>query len=79
MAFLEPLNLEKIFINYVAGSMEIFLFLTAKFRMPNSIFLLLIGVFTIFLATQGYTLLYGLTILFAGIFAFISLSNYFKK
>jgi len=58
MAFTEVLNLEKIFVNYFAGSYLIFYFiaiaffayLAARFRLPNFATLMLLGLFVIFMA-----------------------------
>ena len=71
MAFTEVLNLEKIFVNYFFGSLELFTFgalilfsfLAAKYRMPNYIFLMMLSIFFIFMAGFGFQTLYLLTLL----------------
>lgn len=56
MAFINPLDFDQIFVNELAGSVPIFGILAfivigilaARFRMPNLVFLILIGVFVVF-------------------------------
>jgi len=87
MAFTEPLNLERIFVNFFAGSMEIFFFiamaffayLAVKFRMPNQVFLILMALFVIMLAGLRYEFLYLLAILLAGLFFYYTLSRIIKS
>jgi len=73
----EVLNFYKIFVNYFAGSMLIFyiiaaiviVWLAAKFRFPNIITLMMIGLFMLLMSgipSQGSTLFYGLVILIIG-------------
>jgi len=82
----QPLDLQTIFVNYVAGSMAIFFFLTilvfaylaARFRMPNQVFLILIAIFVIFMA-NFYSLLYVLLIFLVGIFFYQIISRVIKS
>lgn len=73
--FINPLDLESIFVYVLAGSPQIFLFiallfiagLAGRFRMPNSIFLLSICLFGIFLASSSIiTELYFMVIILSG-------------
>jgi hypothetical protein len=58
MALVKPLDFEKIFINYFAGSAEIFIvvamiffaYLGARFRMPSGVFGMFMALFIILLA-----------------------------
>ena len=69
----EILNLEKIFVGYFAGSMQIFYFiailvfgyLSAKYKMPTGVFLTLMTVFIIIMGAY-YGEFFGLTIVCAG-------------
>ncbi len=82
MVFVEPLNLEYIFVNSLAGSMEIFFFvaialfayLAARFRMPNQVFLMMVAVFILFMA-KFYSLFYLLLIVLVGLFFYYVLSK----
>ena len=86
MVFLEPLDLETIFVNYFAGSREIFFFiamalfgyLAARFRMPNQIFLILIGLFIILMQPFGLSLIYSLLIFIVGISFYYTLAKMIK-
>lgn len=57
-AFIEPLDLRTIFVNYLTGNPEMFAFLaviaisagSAYFRMPDTIFLIMVALFVIFMA-----------------------------
>ena len=82
MYVIEPLNLERIFVDYLAGSMVIFffifmavmMFLGAKLRMPNKVLLLMAALFAIMMAGYGFELIYALVIFMIGIFYyFVSL------
>jgi hypothetical protein len=82
MVAIQPLDLEYIFVNTVAGSWTIFFFLAmaffaylaARFRMPNQIFLIMMAVFVIFMANY-YSLLYAFTILLISLFVFYAISK----
>tara|TARA_Y100000034_G_scaffold121045_1_gene164772 strand:+ start:553 stop:810 length:258 start_codon:yes stop_codon:yes gene_type:complete len=85
MTINEPLALENLFINTFAGTMEIFVFVSimfiaavsARFRMPNIIFGLMIGLFAIIF--QAYVEdLYVLVIMVGGVLTFITISNLYK-
>ena len=75
MAIVEPLNLQSILVNHLAGNADIFFFLSviflgflaARLRIPNVIFMILILLFTVILAGFGYTLMYTLAILVTGV------------
>jgi len=82
MAAVQPLDLEYIFVNTLAESMTIFFFLAmaffaylaARFRMPNQIFLIMMGTFVIFFANY-YSLLYTFVIFISGLFFYYVLSK----
>lgn len=83
----EPLDLEHLFVNIFAGSRDIFFFIAviflaflgAKLRMMNETFLLMLGLFVIFLAGAGYaTAFYAIIIFLAGLFFYSILSKIFK-
>jgi len=72
--WVEPLNLECILVNTLAGSMEIFVFLAlifiamvgARFRMINMTLLIMFGLFGVLMA-QYMSGIYFLTIMIAGL------------
>jgi len=78
--FIEPLNLECLFINVFAGNAVIFLFLAfifigamaARFRMRNTIVMLMVGLFSI-LFGRFEPGLYILTVLLGGIIAYTAI------
>ena len=84
--FVQPLDLERILVNNVAGSMEVFMLLAfifiavlgAYFRMINSVVLIMYVLFAIFMAQylQG---LYFLVVLIGGIFAFWAIAKIVKN
>jgi len=65
MAILNPLDLETLLIDNVAGTITIFFFIAliaisffaAKWRMTNMVFMAMIGLFLIFMAGFGFTTL----------------------
>ena len=80
MAFVNPLALETIFVNFLAGSANIFLFLmflfiagfSGKFRMPNEIFLIMLVVFAVIMANffggfYAFALIISSVIVFYGV------------
>ena len=78
MTFVEPLDLERILINNLAGSAEIFIFMafitigavTASLRIPKSITLVLLGLFSVILANQGFAQpIYLLSVVIVGMIA----------
>ncbi len=86
MAFIQPLDFEQIFLVTIAGGNTlIFIFLAiiviaamaARFRMPNSAFLMILALFGIimfdFLGGLGVLLL-----LITGFLTFAALANLFK-
>lgn len=86
MAFVQPLDLQTIFVNYFSGSwlifylllIAVFAYVAAKFRFTNEIFLLMLVVLVTLLA-PFYPLLYGLVILLMGIFAFSVIIRIFNR
>ena len=66
MAVVYPLDLFSIFVNYLAGSLNIFFgvaliffaYLGARFRMPNGVFIPLIALFVVMMAGLGYQALF---------------------
>lgn len=82
MTFVEPLDLQRILINNLAGSVEIFMFIafiaigamTAMMRIPKSITLILFGLFTIILADY-FPAIYLLTVVIAGMIAANAMSK----
>lgn len=86
MAIIQPLDLESIFVNHVAGSMIIFFFLAiagfaylgSRFRMPNQVFLVLMGLFVILMGSFGLQAVYTLVIFIAGLVFYYSLSKLIK-
>jgi len=87
MALIKPLDLQNILVNYFAGSMEIFIFIAmiffgfmaAKFRMPNSIFLILMVLFVILMAGYGIQYLYTLAIFAIGLFVYYIVAKMIKS
>jgi len=86
MAFTEVLNLEKILVSYLAGSMEVFFFLAiiaitwiaAKYRMPNAILAVLLGLFVV-LMTNYFSMMYMLVIILAALFMYFALAKSIKS
>ena len=80
---INPLNLQDILVNYLAGSMEIFvglaliLFagLAAKFRLTNIAFLMMMALFIILM---GGETLYILTIFVIGIVLYLVVAKMMK-
>lgn len=85
MPLVEPLNFYQIFVQYFAGSLEIFFFLAAgafaylaaRFRMTNQVFLLMMALFVVIMSNY-YGGLYVLTILLAGLFIYYTLGKLIK-
>lgn len=81
-----PLDLETIFVNYLAGSMTIFLFLflaflaymASRLRMPNRILMVLIGLFIVMFASSGLQTYYPIVIFITGLFFYHVLSKIIK-
>lgn len=86
MAFTTPLDLQTIFVDYFAGSMEYFMFIAiilfsymaARYRMPGTVFLILMGVFTVFMAGYGYGGLLVVSIVVAGLVSYWLLAKTIK-
>lgn len=84
MTWVEPLALQTLFMNLFAGSIEIFTFvsmiaiafLSAKFRMPASVMMLIFGLYVLILNTYlNFGGLYVLVILMAGLITFFSMKK----
>jgi len=79
MAVVYPLDLFSIFVNYFAGSLNIFFgvaliffaYLGARFRMPNGVFIPLIALFVVMMAGLGYQALYLVTIFLVAFSVFL--------
>ena len=88
MAFIEPLNLQHILMNVLAGSPTIFFFisilaiatLAAIFKMPNTIFMIMIGLFVVTLSyLEGiFSALYAFIVIVTAILIFYSIGKIFK-
>lgn len=86
MAFIFPLDLQKIFVNTFAGNFEIFIFisfiaiaaLAARFRMPNIIVGIIFALFAIFMASyfQG---IFFIAVLLSGIAVFYGIGSLIKR
>jgi hypothetical protein len=76
MTFIEPLDLQRILVNSLAGSMEIFMFIafvaigamTAIMKIPKSITMILLGLFAVILADY-FPAIYLITVVIAGMIA----------
>ena len=85
MTFIQPLDLQTIFVNYLAGNMAIFLFLVligiaalaAMFRMPNSIAMIIFGVFAVIMG-KFIPDLYFIAIILGGLAIFYGVIKMFK-
>ena len=85
MVFREPFDLEQILIVNLAGTIQIFVFLSmiciaalaGRFRMPNSIALVMFALFGLFIA-QYMTGLYVIVVLLGSLATFYSVSRFFK-
>lgn len=71
--FINPLDWQTLFVNVFAGSMQIFTvvailvfgYLSARFRFPNVVTLIVLGLFVVFMAAYMPSL-YLFVIVFAG-------------
>lgn len=80
--FIQPLDLHTLLVNLLAGSDTIFIFLalifiaalSARFRMPNVIFLVMFSVFTIFMANY-FPGLYAFSIIIVGMIVIYNLGR----
>jgi len=74
MAIINPLDLETLFVDNIAGSITIFFFLAliviaffaSKWRMTNMVFLSMVGLFLIFMAGFGFMTLLVTVIVVGG-------------
>jgi hypothetical protein len=86
MTYIEPLDLKEIFLVTLAGSTEIFAFLSfitiafgsAYFRLPDKIFLIMIAMYAVFMSPYMGGI-YLLVILIGGILTFWGLSKVFTR
>lgn len=87
MAFIEPLDLETIFINYLAGSLELYFALAllviailgGMFRMPLPVFIIMVAMFFyIQFLVIGSTTALALAVLIIVIMAFLASSSIAK-
>ena len=86
MTFIQPLDLQNILVNYLSGSMEIFMFLAfivvcilaAKLRMPNSVALVMFALLAVFLANY-YQGIFFLVILISGVAVFWGIGSLIKR
>lgn len=88
MALVQPLDLYTIFVNYFAGSMEIFFataliffaFIAAKYRIPNTIFLMLMTLFIILMGGLGeVSLLYVIAMFVIGLVVYFIIAKPIKS
>ena len=85
MTFIQPLDLQLLFVNTFAGSIEVFMIiaflavmaLAAFFRMPNILALTLVGLFGVMMAAYSPDF-YFLIVLFAGLAIFYGIGRYIK-
>jgi len=85
-SFTTPLDLKTIFVDYFTGSMELFMFMmmvvlagmAGKYRMPSYIFLMLLILFSVFMAGTGYSLFLILGIISGGLIAYWILARFGK-
>ena len=87
MTFIQPLDFENLFVNGLAGSLIIFLFvviiaigfLAARFRMSNTIALIMIALFGILVGQQLDNGVYALVIIFSGMVIFYGIGRIVKN
>jgi len=85
--YIAPLDLKNIFLNIFAGSQEVFMglffigisVLAGLFKMPNSVFLMMVGLAGIILYNWFGGGLYIIIILITGIIVFSAISNIVKR
>jgi len=86
MVFVAPLDFETIFINGLSGSVTVFIFicliaigfLAARFRMNNTVTLLMIALFGIIVAQYLSNNLYAFIIIIAGMAIFYAIGRIVK-
>lgn len=84
--FVEPLNLECIFVNMLSGNIAIFSALmfifvsgmAARFRMPKGIALMMVALFVV-LFSDLFLPMYLLVILILGVVTFLGISRMIKN
>ena len=85
MTFIQPLDLQTIFVNYLAGNMAIFLFLiligiaalAAMFRMTGSVVMISTGIFAMIMG-KFIPDLYFIAIILGGLAIFYGIIKMFK-
>ena len=86
MAWINPLDLQMLFVNTFAGNMNLFMILSflaiaamaAAFRMPNSLAMIMFALFGVMMAVYSSDF-YFLIILFAGMAIFYAIGSYIKR
>ena len=85
MAYINPFDFRKIFVDYLLGSAELFSFAfiivisfaCAKFRMTNRIFMLLLVITSLIFSFMLGEAIYILIIFLVGFISFKSISRFF--
>lgn len=85
MMLVQPLNLQNLLVNTLAGSINIFIFLAmvalsagaAFFKMPNLVFGMMLGIFVVMLSNflGG---IYLIVLLISGFLIFNAIANMFR-
>lgn len=86
MAIIEPLDFQQIFVNYLAGgwdlffilSIALFAYLGARFKIPNTVFMLLMALYSAIMA-KWIPAPFILVIFVAGNAIFLALSKMQKN
>lgn len=86
MVFIEPLNLKYILVNTFSGTLNIFIFiallfiamLAGRFRMPNTIALMMIALFGILFANYVNGV-YAFVIIIGGLVGFFGIGRLFAR
>ena len=86
VSWIDPLDLQTLFVNTFAGSLEIFMIsaffavavVAAYFRMPNTLALIMFGLFGVIVAVYSAEFYY-IVILFAGIAIAYGIGSYIRK
>lgn len=87
MVFIQPLDLQTILVNGLAGSLLIFLFIAlivigflgARFRMSNTIILIMIALFGVIVGQYLENGLYALIIIFSGVLIFYGIGSIVRR
>jgi hypothetical protein len=86
VSWINPLDLQTLFVNTFAGNMEMFMIIAffalalmaAYFRMPNGVALILFGLFGVMMSLYSQDF-YFIVILFAGFAILYGIGSYLKK